>query len=131
MICATSLSCDENGYYVKDVPERSVTRLAAQLVPSARVVGALQQFMPEHLELARLGLLESDAPITGTDREATDLVEALVDEVPGLHSLYMGGLDVSAAVKGLAAVVREVSSSQPAPVGCRVSEKGGGLRFLP
>ena len=131
VVCTTSVSSDENGFLMAPVPEGSVTNLAAHLFPKSRVVGALHQFTTEHLTLANLGILESDVPVVGDDREATDLVEELIDELRGLKSVYLGGLGASAAVEGLSAIVNEVSQNRQSPVGFRLNENGaGGLRFL-
>jgi predicted dinucleotide-binding enzyme len=130
VVCTTSLSQDDEGFFMEDVPEGSVAKLAARLFPASRVVGAFQQFTAEHLELVRLGQLETDIPVVGDDREATDLVGALIDEIPRLESVYVGGLDVAAAMEGLAAVVREVSQDRGSPVGFRLPESRTGLRFL-
>jgi hypothetical protein len=49
--------------------------------PDSRVIGALQQFGTGHLTFATLGTFHSDVPVIGDDREASDLVEALIDGV--------------------------------------------------
>jgi hypothetical protein len=49
--------------------------------PDSRVIGTLQQFGTGHLTFATLGTFHSDVPVIGDDREASDLVEALIDGV--------------------------------------------------
>lgn len=97
--------------------------------PGTRLVGALQQFTPAHLELAGLGLLHTDAPVIGDDREATDLVEAIVDELPGFSSVYGGALRDAAGIEGLAALVREAENAFGRPVGFRLGNQR--IRFIP
>jgi predicted dinucleotide-binding enzyme len=128
VICTTFLDSDEHGYFMRQVPEGGVTGVVARLLPDSRVVGALQQFGPEHLTLASLGTFQSDVPVIGDDREASDLVEALIDEVHGLASVYMGGLEAAGSVEGLASVVNEVARGLGRPVGFRLTVSG--IKFL-
>ncbi|MFC5178519.1 NADPH-dependent F420 reductase [Nocardioides taihuensis] len=127
--CTTTISWDEDGYLMVPIPDGSVTAMAARLLPESRVVGAFHQFSAGHLELACLGAFESDVPVLGDDREATDLIEGIVDSIRGLESVYVGGLEVARAFEGLAAIVNEVARGRERPVGFRLSETGG-IRFL-
>jgi predicted dinucleotide-binding enzyme len=127
--CATSLEMDGRGYFMAPVSEGSVTAALARCWPRSRVVGALQQFTADHLRLAMLGSLRTDAPIVGDDREVADLVEALIDEIEGLESVYAGPLRAAGAIEGLAALLREVESNSGHPVGFRLAADGG-LRIL-
>lgn len=111
---------DGSGSYVEPVPFDSVVQLSATLLTGCRVVGALQQFTPEQLSLAASGAFVSDAPVTGDDREATDLVEEVIDMVSGLDAVYMGGLRTAGAVEGLASVVREMAASHALSGGFRL-----------
>lgn len=129
--CTTGLTVDGTGFYVEPVPHRSVVQLSATLLPSCRVVGALQQFTPEQLSLAASDAFVSDAPVTGDDREATDLVEGVIDMIPGLDAVHLGGLRTAGAVEGLASIVREMTVSHALSGGFRLGgETPQGLRFL-
>ena len=129
--CMTGLMVDGSGFYLEPVPLDSVVQLSASLLTGCRVVGALQQFTPEQLFSAASGAFVSDAPVTGDDREATDLVQGVIDMVPGLDAVYMGGLRTAGAVEGLASIAREVAASHALSGGFRL---GGAtpqnLRFL-
>ena len=129
VVCTSALVCDGDGFYVEPVPEGSVLQRAAEEFPTSRVVGAFQQFRTGHLELARLGSFSSDAPVVGDDREATDLVEALVDSVRGFEAVWVGGIEAASALEGFSAIVNEVARDRHHPVGFRLTD-GGGLRFL-
>jgi predicted dinucleotide-binding enzyme len=124
VVCTTSLDSDEQGYFMRQVPKGGATGLAARLLPNSRVVGALQQFGAEHLTLATLGTFHSDVPVIGDDREASDLVEALIDELRGLESVYTGRLSAADSVEGLATVVNDVARDLGRPVGFRLSASG-------
>jgi hypothetical protein len=96
--------------------------------PDTRVVGAFQQFTAAHFERARLGLLQSDVPVVGDDREATDLAQAIIDELPGFDAVYTGPLRTAAAMEGFTTVVREVEKTFGRPVGFRLDSRRG-IRF--
>lgn len=125
--CVTGLTRDDDGYHMDDVPGGSVVQLLAELLPTWCVVGALQHFTGEQLYAAASDLFVTDVPVTGDDREATDLVEGIIDLVPGLDAVYLGGLRTSSAVEGLAAVVREVAID-PARTGGSASVTGSTTR---
>jgi predicted dinucleotide-binding enzyme len=122
--CTSSVSRDEDGFFMKSVTGGSVANLVARLLPGSRVVGALQQFNAEHLTLGSLGALESDVPVVSDDIEAADLVEGIIDEIPGFDSVYAGSLRSSAAIEGLAAVISEAAREYGGPVGFRLSRAG-------
>ncbi|MCU1492834.1 MAG: putative dependent reductase [Acidimicrobiaceae bacterium] len=116
---------DEVPADVGHAANRSATGVVASLCPQARVVGALQQFSPTHLELASLGLFESDAPVVADDREAADLVEAIIGQVQGLRPIYVGGHDESGqGAEALREVIRNVEHIRGHVVGVRFSEDG-------
>jgi predicted dinucleotide-binding enzyme len=128
VVCTTSLDSDDHGYFMREVPKGGTTGLVARLLPNSRIVGALQQFGADHIALATLGAFHSDVPVIGDDREASDLVEALIDELRGFTSVYTGGLNVAGAIEGLAAVVNDVARTLGRPVGFQLSPSG--IKFL-
>jgi predicted dinucleotide-binding enzyme len=103
------------------------SRLATSLSES-RVVGALNFLSSPHLHDALL-TFENDVLVVGDDREATDLVEALSDEIPGLTSVYAGGLRAAEAVEGLVAALRQAEQDRSRLVGMRLGGLGN-LRLL-
>lgn len=128
VICTTSVRHDSNGFYMASIPDGSVTNLTARLFPNSRIVGAMQQFTHEHIELASMGAFHSDAPIIGDDLEAVYLVEALIEDLRGFDPVYMGGLHTSEAIEGMTAVIREAAQYTQTPAGFRLSNTG--FRFL-
>jgi 8-hydroxy-5-deazaflavin:NADPH oxidoreductase len=127
--CIAAIDSDDRGFFISHVPEGSVTAALAKAWPLARIVGALNQFTADHLKLATLGTLRTDVPVVGDDREATDLVEALIDELRGLEGVYAGPLRTAAAIEGMTALLREAEVQAGHPLGFRFLE-GGGLRLL-
>lgn len=128
LVCAT---VDERRHDTRDRSpdgESIVVHVAASL-PRARVVGALQQFDVDHLALIGLGMLETDAPVTGDDREAVDLVEALLDEIPGVSAVFAGPLRNAGAIEGISVVLRSLGQAVGRPIGFRL-DPARGLVFL-
>jgi predicted dinucleotide-binding enzyme len=110
--------------------DKSAVATVSAALPSARVVGALQQFTDRHFTQFSLGLLQSDAPVTGDDREAVDLVEAILDEVAGLDAVFAGALRGAAAIEALAGILHSVEQQAGVPLGFRL-DPAMGVVFLP
>lgn len=109
-------------------PRPSAVESLARALPTSRVVGALQQFDAQHIRLMATGQLETDAPVTGDDREATDLTEALIDEIAGVTAVYAGPLRNAAAVEGIGALLAAVEADAAGALGFRLDPLRG-LRF--
>ena len=107
--CTTGLAHDADGWWVEDVPGGSVVGMLSDLLPGRRVVGALQLLTADQLLAAAAWSFATDVPVTGDDPDAVALVSALVDLLPGLDAVGLGGSRTAGAVEGLAAVVREVA----------------------
>ncbi len=101
-------------------PTGSVAMAVAGAVPRSRVVGAFH-----HLPAGPLGdldrLLEADVMVFSDDREAGDLVIGLVDKVPGLRGVAVGGLWSAMAVEALTAALVEVNRRYKAHAALRVT----------
>lgn len=90
------------------LPTGSVAVALAQAVPKARVVGAFH-----HLPAGPLGdpaaTLDCDVMVFGELREAKDELIQVVNEVPGLRGVDVGGLASGLAVEALTAALVEVN----------------------
>lgn len=104
--------------------DSAVARVAAAL-PMARVVGGLQQFSADHFALLSVGLLETDAPITADDREAADLVEAILDGLPGVDAFFAGPLRNAPPIEAIAGHLRAAGQATGCPVGFRLDPRRG------
>ena len=60
--------------------------------------------------------------VLGDDREATDLVQALVDVVPGMRGVYGGRLRNAHQVEALTANLISVNRRYKAHAGLRVTD---------
>lgn len=90
------------------LPTGSVAVALAQAAPQTRVVGAFH-----HLPAGPLGdpaeTLECDVMVFGDLRAAKDELIGLVNEVPGLRGVDVGGLASALAVEALTAALVEVN----------------------
>lgn len=106
------------------IPSSAAQRLSSAL-PTSRIVGALQQFGRDHLRLLAVRCLTTDAPITGDDREATDLVAGLLDGISGIEAVYAGSVRNSLAVEGLAQMLERMEPHRGRHVGFRLDPLRG------
>ncbi len=106
-------------------PRTSAVAQVAAALPTARVVGALQQFSASHFTLISLGVLDTDAPVTGDDAEAVDLVEAVLDQIPGVEAVFAGPIRNASAVEGIAAILRSLEQDAGRPLGFRLDPMRG------
>ena len=82
--CVNPLGFDKQGAYALAVEEGSAAQQAAAVLPDSRVVGAFHHVSAGLLLDESVAELETDILVLGDDREATDLVEALVARIPGM-----------------------------------------------
>lgn len=122
VVCSTTLLPQRPD---PDPSTRSGVAAVAAALPAARVVGALQQFTVSHLELLALRALETDAPVVADDREAGDLVEALLDELPGVHGVFAGALRNAGPVEAIGQHLAAVADGAGRPVGFRLDPLRG------
>ena len=86
--CVNPLGFDKQGAYALAVEEGSATQQAAAILTESRVVGAFHNVSAVLLEDSEVASIETDVLVLGDDREATDLVQALADVVPGMRGIY-------------------------------------------
>lgn len=120
--CVNPLGFDKQGAYALDVPEGSATQQAAALLPQSRVVGAFHNVSAALLEDPEVERVETDVLVLGDDREATDLVQALADAVPGMRGIYGGRLRNAGQVEALTANLISVNRRYRAHAGVRVTD---------
>jgi hypothetical protein len=105
------------------LPTGSVAVAVADVLPASRVVGAFH-----HLPAGPLGdldvQLDADVMVFSEDRAATDEVIALVERIPGLRGVDVGGLGSAIAVEGLTAALVEVNRRYKAHASVKVTGLG-------
>lgn len=120
--CVNPLGFDKQGAYALAVEEGSATEQAAALLPESTVVGAFHNVSAALLEDPELVTVETDVLVLGDDREATDLVQALVDAVPGMRGLYGGRRRNAHQVEALTANLVSINRRYIAHAGVRITD---------
>jgi len=104
-------------------PTGSVAVAVARALPYSRVAGAFH-----HLPAGPMGdpshLLEADVMVCSDDRSTTDTVIELVNRVPGLRGVDVGGLGSAMAVEALTAALVEVNRRYKGHASLRVTGIG-------
>lgn len=93
------------------VVEGSAAQQAAQVLPDSRVVAAFHHVSAVLLLDEKVDTRDTDVLVLGDDREGTDLVQALVELVPGLRG-----------VEALTANLISVNRRYKAHAGLRVTD---------
>jgi NADPH-dependent F420 reductase len=120
--CVNPLGFDKQGAYALPVEEGSATQQAAALLPESRVVGAFHNVSAVKLEDPAVESVDTDVLVLGDDREATDLVQALADAVPGMRGVYGGRLRNAPQVEALTANLISVNRRYRVHAGVRVTD---------
>lgn len=88
--CVNPLGFDKQGPFALQVEEGSATQQAAAILTESTVVGAFHNVSAALLEDPEITSIETDVFVLGDEREATDLVQALADTIPGMRGVYAG-----------------------------------------
>ena len=86
------------------------------------MVGAFHNVSAVLLEDPDVERVDTDVLVLGDDREATDLVQALADVVPGMRGLYGGRLRNAHQVEAFTANLISVNRRYKAHAGVRVTD---------
>ena len=119
--CVNPLGFDKQGAFALEVEEGSAAQQAAGLLPESRVVGAFHHVSAVLLEDPELEQVDTDVLVVGDDREATDLVQALADRVPGMRGVYAGRLRNAHQVEALTANLISVNRRYKTHAGVRIT----------
>jgi NADPH-dependent F420 reductase len=120
--CVNPLGFDKQGAFALAVEEGSAAEQAAAVLPESRVVGAFHHVSAVLLLDESVDELETDILVLGDDREATDLVEALVARLPGMRGVYAGRLRNAHQVEAHTANLISVNRRYKAHAGLRVTD---------
>jgi len=120
--CVNPLGFDKQGAYALDVDEGSAAEQARSLLPDAVVVGAFHHVSAVLLDDPDVERVDTDVMVLGDDRDATDLVQALADSIPGVRGVYAGRLRNARQVEGLTANLISVNRRYKAHAGVRVTD---------
>ena len=120
--CVNPLGFDKQGAFALPVEEGSAAEQAAAVLPDSRVVAAFHHVSAVLLLDEQVDSVDTDVLVLGDDREATDLVEALVARIPGMRGVYAGRLRGAHQVEALTANLIAVNRRYKAHAGLRVTD---------
>ncbi len=120
--CVNPLGFDKQGAFPLQVEEGSAAEQAAAVLPDSRVVAAFHHVSAVLLLDASAPQVDTDVLVLGDDREATDLVQALVARIPGMRGIYAGRLRNAGQVEALTANLISVNRRYKAHAGIRVTD---------
>ena len=120
--CVNPLGFDERGAYPLPVAEGSAAQQAAAVLPGTRVVGAFHHVSASLLLDPAVAELDLDIMVLGDDRQATDLVQALANRIPGVRGVYAGRLRNCGQVEALTANLVSVNRRYKAHAGLRIAD---------
>ena len=122
--CVNPLGFDKQGGYVLDVPDGSAAQEAAALLPDSVVVAAFHHVSAVILNDPEIASVDTDVLVLGEgeDRDATDLVRALADVIPGVRGIYAGRLRNAHQVEALTANLIAVNRRYRAHAGLRLTD---------
>ena len=120
--CVNPLGFDKQGAYALEVEEGSAAQQADAVLPESRVVAAFHHVSAVLLMDESVASVDTDILVLGDDREATDLVQALVGRIPGMRGIYAGRLRNAHQVEALTANLISVNRRYKAHAGLRVTD---------
>jgi 8-hydroxy-5-deazaflavin:NADPH oxidoreductase len=120
--CVNPMGFDGKGAYALAVPEGSAAQQAAAVLPDSTVVGAFHHVSAELLLDPAVERLDLDVLVLGDDRQATDLVAAIADRIPGMRGVYGGRLRNCGQVEGLTANLVSINRRYKAHAGIRITD---------
>ncbi|MBV9846965.1 MAG: NADPH-dependent F420 reductase [Kutzneria sp.] len=120
--CVNPLGFDKQGPFALSVPEGSAAQQAEALLPESRVTAAFHHVSAVHLADPDVVELDTDVLVLGDDREATDLVRALADAIPGMRGVYGGRLRNAGQVEALTANLIAINRRYKSHAGLRVTD---------
>jgi 8-hydroxy-5-deazaflavin:NADPH oxidoreductase len=122
--CVNPLGFDQQGGYALEVPDGSAAQEAAALLPGSTVVAAFHHVSAVVLNDPEVGSVDTDVLVLGEaeHRDATDLVRALADAIPGVRGVYAGRLRNARQVEALTANLIAINRRYQAHAGIRVTD---------
>ncbi len=122
--CVNPLGFDKQGGYPLAVPDGSAAQEAAALLPGSVVVAAFHHVSAVLLDDPEVSTVDTDVLVLGEgeDRDATDLVRALAEAIPGVRGVYAGRLRNAHQVEALTANLIAINRRYNAHAGLRVTD---------
>lgn len=86
------------------------------------MIGAFHNVSAQLLLDENLASVETDVLVLGDDRSATDLIQELVNRIPGMRGIYGGRLRNAAQVEALTANLISINRRYKAHAGIRITD---------
>jgi NADPH-dependent F420 reductase len=122
--CVNPIGFDKQGGFALEVPDGSAAQEAAALLPDSIVVAAFHHVSAVVLNDPEMWSVDTDILVLGESehRDATDLVRALADAIPGVRGVYAGRLRNAHQVEALTANLIAINRRYKAHAGLRVTD---------
>ena len=122
--CVNPIGFDKQGAHPLPVPDGSAAQEAAALLPDSIVVAAFHHVSAVVLSDPEISSVETDVLVLGEGehRDATDLVRALADAIPGVRGVYAGRLRNAHQVEALTANLIAINRRYKAHSGLRITD---------
>ncbi|WP_033442682.1 NADPH-dependent F420 reductase [Saccharothrix sp. NRRL B-16314] len=120
--CVNPLGFDKQGPFALPVPEGSAAQQAAALLPDSRVTAAFHHVSAVNLADLAIERVDNDVLVLGDDREATDLVRALAEAIPGFRGVYGGRLRNAHQVEAFTANLIAINRRYKAHAGLKITD---------
>jgi len=120
--CVNPIGFDQQGAYALPVDEGSAAQQASAILTGTTVVAAFHHVSAALLDDPDVSSVDTDVMVLGDDRDATDLVAALADAIPGMRGVYGGRLRNAHQVEALTANLISVNRRYKAHAGIRVTD---------
>lgn len=120
--CVNPLGFDKQGAFRLDVAEGSAAQQAAVCLPRSTVVGAFHHVSAVVLLDPAVDEVDLDVLVVGDDRDATDVVQALAQRIPGMRGVYAGRLRNAGQLEGLTANLISMNRRYRAHAGVRITD---------
>lgn len=120
--CVNPVGFDAKGGYPLPVEEGSVAQQAEKLLPESRVTAAFHTVSATLLSDLSQDKVDTDTLVLGDDREATDVVRALADAIPGMRGIYGGRLRNAYQVECLTANLVAINRRYKVHAGIRITD---------
>ena len=122
--CVNPLGFDHRGAFPIPVPEGSAAQQAAAVLTGSTVVGAFHHVSAVLLLDPEVEKIDLDVLVLGDERNATDLVQALAERIPGVRGVYAGRLRNCGQIEALTANLVSVNRRYKAHAGLRITDIG-------
>ncbi|GHC91569.1 NADPH-dependent F420 reductase [Nocardiopsis terrae] len=119
--CVNPLGFDKKGPFALDVAEGSAAQQAAEVLPGSRVTAAFHHVSAVLLLDPEVEEIDLDVLVLGEDREATDVVRALAERIPGVRGVFGGRLRNAHQVEALTANLIAVNRRYKTHAGIRIT----------